>query len=158
MPVAQGATRVESYRIYRRQVGVYGETSVTAGKTSCRQVPTVGRSAAARFQALERRWPRSGPSIWRMQTLSLRERKVDMEKERNELGSKDLLDCPFCGEAGSESDSFSNPDYPGIQYGCFACGVVFDSPEEWNHRQSNATGQGRRQPYPAPDCSAGGDA
>jgi hypothetical protein len=26
------------------------------------------------------------------QTLILRERKVDMEKERNELGSKDLLD------------------------------------------------------------------
>jgi hypothetical protein len=73
------------------------------------------------------------------------------EKTRAELGSKALLDCPFCGEAAKTWCVRFNPD-TGESFewrvGCTNthCGCVLT--EEfvderhavivWNHRQSNA--------------------
>ena len=68
---------------------------------------------------------------------------IDEPKARPDVGCTELLDCPFCGLAGTTQPHEAGPGGSPQYTGCSSCDIWFegdDSEEQWNNRQkSNAS-------------------
>jgi hypothetical protein len=65
---------------------------------------------------------------------------MNTEKTRAEIGSKDLLDCPFCGVTPTPFDNSTSVWVPHTK-DCFLRreAMTIEKQAKWNHRQSNAS-------------------
>jgi hypothetical protein len=89
--------------------------------------------------------------------------------EYPESWEKTELFCPACGKREVHEEQSEGDYYLGTWFLCAACGAGFHLPTHPEPRPmneqdqqrlaairdtSNTAGQGRRKPYPEPDCSA----